>query len=200
MRHDDPPPMLTLACAGPAPLAERPDDELMELARAGVQPAFAALIRRHQAALRSYCARVCGDAAADDVAQETFVALWATRASYEPRGRFRSYLFALAERRALNALRTSRRLTRKHSASHSEPCPDPDQLDALLARERQARLYAQVERLPGEQRRALLLRYAGGLEYGEIAALVARPEATVRTRVFLGLKRLRAFLHARGEP
>jgi RNA polymerase sigma-70 factor (ECF subfamily) len=184
---------------GAPPLEARADDELMQLARAGLDAALATLIRRHQGAVRAYCARVCGSALADDVAQEAFLALWARRNDYEARGRFRAYLFTLVEKRALNVLRSGTRRRRKHEAARPETLPEPDQLDALLDRERQEQLYALVDELPGEQRRAIWLRYAGGLEYAEIAEIVARPEATVRTRVFLGLKRLRATLRERGE-
>lgn len=180
------------------PIDVRSDDELMRLACAGVEAALATLIRRHQAAVRAYC--VCGSALADDVAQEAFVALWTRRDEYEARGRFKAYLFRLVENRALNALRTGTRQRRRHEAAQTEFVPDPDQLDALLDRERQERLYALVDALPHEQRRAIWLRYAGRLEYAEIAEIVSRPEATVRTRVFLGLKRLRANSRERGEP
>jgi RNA polymerase sigma-70 factor, ECF subfamily len=199
MRPPDPPRLKALPGGVPA-LDQRADDELMRLACAGVEAALASLIRRHQAGVRAYCARICGTALADDVAQEAFVALWARRDEYEPRGRFRAYLFRLVENRALNALRSGTRLQRKHEAARAEVVPDPDQLDALLARERQERLDALVGKLPREQRRAIWLRYAGGLEYAEIAEIVARPEATVRTRVFLALKRLRAQQRKRGEP
>jgi RNA polymerase sigma-70 factor (ECF subfamily) len=192
--------MLKAVTDASPPLAERSDDALMLLARSGVDLALAILIRRHQAALRSYCARVCGTALADDVAQEAFVALWRARHEYEARGRFRAYLFALAERRALNALRSSKRQVQKHKSAQVEEPLDPSQLDALLAEERKARLFGLVDALPSEQRRALWLRYAAELDYAEIAEIVARPEATVRTRVFLGLKRLRSFLHGKGEP
>jgi DNA-directed RNA polymerase specialized sigma24 family protein len=57
-----------------APLEQRSDDELMRLAAAGLPAAYGALVRRHQRVVRSYCARVCGvAAAADDLAQEVFL-------------------------------------------------------------------------------------------------------------------------------
>jgi RNA polymerase sigma-70 factor (ECF subfamily) len=172
----------------------------MQLACAGLEAALAVLVRRHERALRAYCARVCGPDLADDVAQDAFVALWSARDRYEAHGRFRAYLFTLAERRAQNALRTRGRALRRHDALGLEPAPtQPDQLEAVLAGERQRRLDALIARLPDEQQRALQLRYSAGLEYAEIAQIVARPEATVRTRVFQGLKRLRAFLRG-GAP
>ncbi|HXK18461.1 MAG TPA: sigma factor, partial [Polyangiaceae bacterium] len=61
----------------PLPEDERADDELMRLAAAGERPAFESLVRRHQARVRAYCARWCGNGSlGDDLAQECFVELW----------------------------------------------------------------------------------------------------------------------------
>ncbi|MDB4975618.1 MAG: family polymerase sigma factor [Myxococcaceae bacterium] len=197
MRRD--PKHLTLLRGGEPALEERPDDELMQLAAADVSSAFEALTRRHQAAVRRYCARRCGVGLGDEVAQDVFLSLWTTRAEYQPRGRFRAYLFTLAERRCHNATRD-----RKRAAARNElasPPPEPDTaLDTLLARERQRRLFAMVDALQSEQRRAILLHYAAGLDYEDIAVLTERAPATVRSRVFLGLAQLRKRLTKGGEP
>ncbi len=194
--------LLSLASAPATGLAQRSDDELMQLARAGVESAFEQLIRRHQAALRAYCGRVCGRALGDEVAQESFLTVWRLRDSYEPRGQFRALLFTVAERRARNVLRAGARFmsatrqpeARELGASASSP------LDALLTEERTRQLDCAVKQLSREQQRAIMLRYAGGLEYEEIAAILERPAATVRSRVFLGLARLRKLVRKRGEP
>jgi RNA polymerase sigma-70 factor (ECF subfamily) len=192
-------PTLVRVPAGAQALEGREDDELLQLAGVGVQEALAVLIRRHQSALRAYCTRRCGRGLGDDVAQEVFVAVWAQRTAYEPRGKFRAYLFTLAEHRCRNVKRAGARTAKKHAAQAPAPA-EPSQLDALLASERQRRLYASLDKLPEAQQRALLLRYAAGLDYDEIAEILARPAATVRTRVFLGLSKLRALLHKRGDP
>jgi DNA-directed RNA polymerase specialized sigma24 family protein len=73
----------------------------------------------------------------------------------------------------------------------AEASLEATQLDALIAQERQRDLYRSVAKLSDEQQRALLLRFAGGLEYDEIAQIAKRPAATLRARVFLALRRLR---------
>ena len=185
----EPQPRLRL-CSEETPLERRDDDELMQLCAAGARAAFETLIRRHQAGLRAFCARRCGSGAGDDVAQETFVTVWQLSATYEPRGRFRAFLFTLAERRCRNVLRSSARFP-----APCEPAAEPSlaatQLDALIAQERQRSLYRSVAKLSDEQQRALLLRFAGGLDYEEIAEIAKRPAATIRVRVFLALRRLR---------
>lgn len=187
-------------CSNELPLEQRDDDDLMLLTGAGLQTAFEELLRRHQRAVRCYCVRICREAAvAEDVAQEVFVTLWRSRQSYEPKGRFRSYLFAIAMSRCRNELRR-RRSTSFASDEVVQLATNPLALDAIVAAERSQRLYSLVNRLPEVQREAITLRFAAGLEYGEIAEVVRRPEATVRSRVFFGLNQLRKLMGKRGEP
>lgn len=199
MRPTDPATLKLLRAHG-GPLEERDDDALMQLSCVGVIEAWEVLVRRHQVALRTFCARVCGSALGDEVAQEVLFNVWAERGRYEAQGRFRAYLFTLAARRASNALRTHRRAVERGQAAASVDVKDPTQLDALLARERERQLFDQLEKLPEEQRASLLLRYSAGLEYQEIARIMERPEATVRSRVFLGLKRLRTLMRGKELP
>lgn len=178
------------------PLAERDDDALMLLASSGLRDAFAVLVARHQRALRSFCGRCSGDArAADDLAQEVFVTVWRQRAAYQARGQFKAYLFTIAFGRAQN----ERRARRRRGEPAGELAVDPDrlsqlsstQLDALVVSERQQRLHELVRKLPEEQRQAIWLRYAAELAYAEIAEITHKPEATIRSRVFLGLRQLK---------
>lgn len=173
------------------------DDALMRLTSTGNRRAFELLIRRHQAALRAYCGRMCGTGAGDEVVQEVFVAVWNARHVYEPRGSFRSYVFTIADRRSRNVMRSgarSRKVATKLDAS-IEQTP----LEELMFAERRARLERTLEKLPPEQRSAILLRYGAGLEYEEIARIARRPCSTIRARVFAGLARLRRLTGARGE-
>jgi RNA polymerase sigma-70 factor, ECF subfamily len=187
-------------CSNELPLEQRDDDELMLLTGAGMKAAFEELLRRHQRAVRSYCARVCRDVGvAEDAAQEVFVTLWRSRQSYEPKGCFRSYLFTIAVSRCKNELRRGK-VMRFTADGTTQAAIDPLALDAMVAAERSQRLYGLVNRLPEAQRVAITLRFAAGLEYGEIADVARGPEATVRSRVFLGLKHLRKLMGKRGEP
>ena len=87
-------------------IGEADDDALMADAAVGNPAAYAALVRRHQGAIRAYCVRASGSQAiGDDVAQDVFLTLWNARAEYEPRGNFRSYLFTLARNACKNQIR-----------------------------------------------------------------------------------------------
>jgi RNA polymerase sigma-70 factor (ECF subfamily) len=68
---------------------------------------------------------------------------------------------------------------------------DPDQLDELLVRERRRRVVEALGGLSPRLREVILLRFEQGLDYADIAAIVGRPQATIRTRIFHGLKKLR---------
>jgi RNA polymerase sigma-70 factor, ECF subfamily len=184
-------------CHPRAALESRDDDELMQLASAGAEGAFETLIRRHQAALRSFCARMCGPGVGDEVAQEVLVALWDMRARYQPRGTFRAFLFTIARRRCQNERRAVSRSSYELDDGVREV--DPEQLDALLARERRRQLEARLTMLSSEQREAILLHFAADLDYAEIAEVARRPVTTIRTRVFLGLRRLRALARTKRE-
>lgn len=169
-------------------LAERTDDELMQISCAGVDDAFAELVQRYQGQVRGYCARCCGGAApGDDVAQEVFLELWRTRGRYEPRGKFRSYLFTIVHTRVLNAV-TRRRpevelVADRHLAGR--------ELDAVLEAERARRVHQNLGRLPERLQEALLLRFCAGLDYAEMSEVLKRSQSTVRSRVFHGLLRMR---------
>jgi RNA polymerase sigma-70 factor (ECF subfamily) len=179
------------------PLTERMDDELMQLASAGVDEAFSMLVRRYQGVVRGYCARRCGNTqAGDDVAQEVFVELWRTRARYQARGRFRSYLFTIVQTRTLNAVQRYRPF---EELTQDMPRPGSE-LDAVLEAERRRQILHQLSLLPNKLGEALLLRFFVGLEYEEMAQVLGRSQTTVRSRVFHGVKRLRNLLGEDRDP
>lgn len=179
------------------PLAQLADDALMQLALAGKQEAYACLVRRHQASVRAYCTRVCGTAG-DDVAQEVFVDLYRARESYTPEGRFRSYLFTIASRRCKNALRHVRSRREELVEVEREEPSNKSSLELILTDERRRRLHALVATLPEAQRTAIQMRFSAGLDYAELAEAAGCPERTARSRVHLGISKLRALLGKRG--
>jgi RNA polymerase sigma-70 factor (ECF subfamily) len=169
-------------------LAARSDDELMALCAAGLGTAFDQLLARHERGLRAFCARLLGShQLGDDMAQEVFLEIWRTRARYHPQGRFRAFMFAAARNRCLTMLRQRK----ADPPAEAALIAAEGALELLLAEERRRRLLALVARLPPRLRDVVWLRYAGELDHAEIAAIVGRPVATVRSRMFLALRRLR---------
>lgn len=188
------------APAGGVPLEERDDETLMLLAAQDHRRAFEVLARRHLGPLTGFCTKFLGSAGGgEEIAQDTLAAAWTRRARYT-RGRFRVFLFTIARNRCLNRVRGERR-RRTWSGPEDEalgaavPQGDqPDQLDALLERERLRRMQEALLTLAPKLREAVLLRFDQGLPYAEIARVVRRPEVTVRSRVFHALRRLRLAL------
>lgn len=190
---------LPVAPPAPAPLAERSDEALMALAAADHRAAFEALAARHLPRLAGYCAKFTGNPhAGEELAQEVLVEAWLHRATYRPQGRFPVYLLTMARNRCLNHARGETRRRRWDAGPQAaEPALEraaaPNQpLDELLEAERRRRVRTAMLRLPVKLRDALLLRVDQELEYAEIARILRRPEATIRSRVFLALRRLRA--------
>lgn len=174
--------------------AEEPsDDDLMRGAAKHDHSAYAVLVRRHQGRVRAYCGRWCGSGViGDDLAQECFVEVWQRRASYVPQGKFKSYLFRIAANRCKNQQRHRQR-EQALCEAQGMACPEPES-QRLLANERRQRVQQGVDKLPELQREAVLLRYSAELDYAEIASLLEVPEPTARSRVFLGLIKLRRLL------
>src|SRR5437870_821617 len=80
-------------------------DDLIRGLKAGHAGAFEKLVREYQDRLFRFCLRIVGPADAEDVVQETFVRVHRSIGTYQPSGRFESWLFTIANHLALDALR-----------------------------------------------------------------------------------------------
>jgi RNA polymerase sigma-70 factor (ECF subfamily) len=166
----------------------------MTLAAAGQREAFATLVGRHAPRLTEFCIRMTGDRrTGEDVAQDTWLAVWAARARYRADRQLAAFLYTIARNRCRNALRSRRRRDRVVSDDDATDLArtDPSSLDALLERERIRRVHAAALALPDKLREAVLLRFVAGLDYSGLSAAVGRNESTVRSRVFHGLRLMR---------
>jgi RNA polymerase sigma-70 factor (ECF subfamily) len=149
--------------------------------------------------VRAFCARSCGKEQGDDVAQDVFVALLQATRHYLPDGRFRGFLFTIAARRCQNALRGAR-VRREDLVSVERAKEDAESsLDEVLSEERRRRLFGLVGELPEAQRSAIHMRFSAGLDYAAVACAMGCSEPTARTRVHLGLGKLRAICAKRGD-
>jgi len=182
------------SAAPPEAGEERTDDALMALARDGVEPAFDALVRRHQAAVLRVAARYLGDAElAHDVAQATFVQLFAWLHRYQPRGKFRAFLMRVALRQCAMAARSRGAVRRRETAAPSMGASTtPD--DVALERERRRQLDRALAKLSPKLRAVVVLRHGAGMSYEEVAAALDLPVGTVKSRVFAALAKLRDVL------
>jgi RNA polymerase sigma-70 factor (ECF subfamily) len=163
------------------------DEQLMLAFAAGRNDAFTALFERYKQPLFGFFRRRLADSAqAEELTQETFIAVLRSAPRYQPSALFRTFLYSIA----LRILRAHRRKTAfratffgeqpagREPAGHSDPVVD------LLMRE----AVATLDRI---DREVLLLREFEQLSYAEIAEVLALPLNTVRSRLF----RARTALH-----
>jgi RNA polymerase sigma-70 factor (ECF subfamily) len=169
---------------------------------AGDLTALESLYDRYGALVFSVGLRVLLDRQlAEDVTQEVFLRLWRRPWAYNPeRGRFVSWLMSVTRNRAIDE---RRRLSRRAVVEemHDEALPElPDVgrfldplSEAILADQRRE-IRSALDQLPIAQREVLELAYFAGLTQTEIAARTGEALGTVKTRVRLGMQKLRSLL------
>jgi RNA polymerase sigma-70 factor (ECF subfamily) len=130
-----------------------------------------------------------------------FLRLWRQPASFDPeRGRFISWLMSVTRNRSLDEQRRiARRFRIEDRDEDSTPeLPGGDRMDdpeiALELGEQRAAVRAAMTRLPPAQREVIELAYFGGLTQMEIAERTGDPLGTVKTRIRLGMRKLRESL------
>ena len=176
--------------AGPDGLEGRSDDELMLLARGGLESAFSTLIRRHQARTLRLAVRYLGrDSVAADVAQDTFVEIFKALPHYRAQGKFSAYLYRVLLNRCHMTWRSSRAERRALEFVGEETAELPEL--ELLLRERHRDLRVALGQLSEKLRSVVLLRYSAGLSYDEIAETLEIPIGTVKRRLFDAMTKLR---------
>ena len=178
------------------------DEELMRRLFYRDREAFEAIFERYGDLVYSTALRVLRDAhLAEDISQEIFVRIWRKPESYvAERGRFLTWLISVTRNRAVDEVRSRGRRQRYETASPEEqerelPAGDANDpaLNAQLAE--QARVVrAALAELPPEQREVIELAYFGGLTQQEISDRLAQPLGTVKTRIRLGMQKLRPAL------
>ena len=175
---------------------------------AGDAAAFETLVRRHRGDVFSFLARLVGDRGrAEDLCQEAWMKAIAAAPRWEPRARFRTWIFAIARNLAVDEAR--RRAFRgtpepldgagrdgdpPPALAADGPAPDRAADAARLRR----RLEAALAALPEEQREVFLLREYAGVPFAEIAGITGAPEPTVKSRMRYALASLRRSLEEMG--
>jgi RNA polymerase sigma-70 factor (ECF subfamily) len=187
------------------PLASCSDEELMQLLRRGQAEAFGLLVRRYERELFGYLRRYIGDdSVAEDVFQNTFLQVHLKRGQYETGRPVKPWLYTIATHQAIDAMR---RNGRHQTLRLEEPaagqgdgdlvglldlveCRSPGPVEAVSARERQARIRSTVDALPDLLRQVLILAYYQGMKYREIADQLGIPVGTVKSRLHAALVKL----------
>jgi len=158
--------------------------------------ALALLYDRYASRLLGLGQRILGDTGeAEEVLQEVFLFVWRAAATFDPgRGSVLAWLLVTMRSRAIDRVRTRRPAARAGltSVERVPDRPDPRDVEADSAtREWEALCRSAIAQLPPEQRIALELAYFEGLTHQEIARKTSTPLGTVKTRVRLGLMKLK---------
>ena len=183
------------------------DDELMERLSGRDLDAFRALYDRYGDLVYSVSLRVVGDThVAQDVTQDVFLRVWRRPELFDvARGKFVTWLLSVARNRSIDERRSQGRRLRHEAPPSTEEEEDTlasrDERDdpavaTVLADERRAVRRA-MDVLPPEQRLAIQLAYFGGLTQQEIANTLGQPLGTVKTRIRLGMQKMRVALEER---
>ena len=188
------------------PAAAATDETLVQASIEGDRESFEILVRRHRRGLVSHIYRQTGRReAALDLAQEVFLKVYLSLASFDPKYRFTTWLYRIASNCAIDHQRKKRPLT---CSLHGEPGTersdgptrtlagsDPTPLDVLRLHELQDRLEVAIRGLPAGYRQLILLRHRQHCRYDEIARIAQIPIGTVKNRIFRAREILRHSLH-----
>src|SRR5882724_9993510 len=173
---------------------EDEDAALLAAVCEGSERAFNRLVDRHQQAVRNFLRRVVGPNDADDVAQETFLAVWTQARSFRGGAPVRSWLFGIAWRKVKDTQRSWFR--RSQRDTEWQKAADDDRSDDV-GEIRHALEQALVS-LSLDQRAAVMLCLAYGFSHGEAAEALNMPLGTVKSHVTRGRDRLREVLGEEG--
>ena len=161
-------------------------------ARAGDAQAIDLLLREFRPRIRRYCVTRLGQEVAEDVTQETCLALAAAVGRYEERGvPFTSFVFGIA---ANKVAMTRRSLARSREVLHAVPdreSPEPTPEDRAVSDDGLRRLLEPLATLPERQREILLLRVVDQLSAEEVAAVLKMTPGAVRVAQHRALRALR---------
>ena len=164
------------AAAGPL-LRLRSDEQLVRLFRAGSDEAFRVIHDRYRTRLFAYARQMLGGSRADaeDALQDVFVRAYGALRANDRDVSLRAWLYRIAHNRCIDELRRPGGFGPAHPAVSSEVlelvhAPASDPMEAVERRESLRRLVEDVQRLPEQQRSALLMREISGMAYQDLAA------------------------------
>jgi RNA polymerase sigma-70 factor, ECF subfamily len=176
---------------------ERSDEELLQAVVAEDVGALEALYTRYGGLTFSLAYRITGNReTAEEVVQESFLSVWRRSLSYQAeRGSARTWLLGITHHRAIDAVRA--RAARGATVVLEDDAPlagNEDPWSAVSQKLDREAILAAMASLPLEQRRCIELAYFGGFTYPEIATQLGVPLGTIKSRLRLGLQRLRALM------
>lgn len=171
-------------------ISEATDEALVDAARQGDREAFAILASRYRDIVFAYAyARLRDRDEAEDTAQETFLRAFQNLHRLSMAERWAAWLMRILRNLCTDAYRRRGRQSEVLSDEWIDGSPTPEM--ATLARERRRELANAVNALPEKHQTVVLMHYASGRSYREIALALDLPETTIVGRMAAALRKLR---------
>jgi RNA polymerase sigma-70 factor (ECF subfamily) len=175
------------------------DTDLITLVTQGDQAALEALYERYSRAVYSFSLRIVGDAqVAEEILQEVFVRAWQQGGSFQSaRGSLITWLLSITHNLSIDEVRRRKRRPQKADAEEPETIlatlPDEglDVEEEVWLSSLRVTIQDALRQLPAAQREAIELAYFQGLTQREIADALGEPLGTIKTRMRLGMLKLR---------
>lgn len=192
----------TMSTALPGPVSDPPgeaDAVLLGRVKEGQEEALQQLHRRYAPLVFHLACRTLDRAAAEEIVQDTFLAVWRRAADFDPaRGSFRTWLLSIGHHRMLDELRSRSRRPQASGdlkldqavLTAEEPLPD----ETLWREYQRGAVSDALAALPEPQRAALRLAFFADLTHEEVAKALKVPLGTAKTRIRSGLKQLERHL------
>jgi RNA polymerase sigma factor (sigma-70 family) len=155
-------------------------------------PPFQRFLDAHASDVHRFLVAAVGHHDADDCFQETFVSALRAYPQLRADSDLRAWVLTIAHRKALDHHRARGR----RAIPASDTMPEPVAPEEIARVERDTGVWARVHELPGKQRAAVLLRFAGDLSHREVARALGCSEEAARRSAHEGLKKLRQELTA----
>ena len=180
------------------PRARLTDNELVERTRSGDVRSYEELVKRYERLVGRVIYPYAGrDAAVEDLVQETFLRAYDRLSTFNPEYRFKTWLLAIANNLGIDTLRRRREVVEFNPDLHAPLTRGPD-ADADEA-DRARSVRDAVMTLPESYSVPLVLRYAEGLTYAEIAEIIGITVPALKSRLFRARNMLAGRLEEKGE-
>ncbi|MDX1998831.1 MAG: sigma-70 family RNA polymerase sigma factor [Thermoanaerobaculia bacterium] len=177
-------------------VSQSSDEELVDRVLSGERACFGDLVDRYQSRLVNYLYRLLRSSEdAHELAQEVFLKVYQALDRFDPRYRFSTWIFRVAQNAAIDLIRKRRvqwvSLDRREDSDGEVrdwelPSPERGPYGDLRNRERGVALQEAIDALPWEYRELVVLRHFGELSYEEIATHKSMPLGTVKNKLFRG--------------
>jgi len=165
----------------------------------GEQVALGTLYDESSALVYSMVLRVLGNIAdAEETTMDVYTQVWKNAAGYDgSRGSVTAWLVTLARSRAIDRVRSRTSRAKKETAlpeTYDAPALGNSPEQDSEEKQRRTRVMAALATLPAEQRELVELAFYGGLTHSELVERTGQPLGTVKTRIRMGMARLREHL------